>query len=174
MGGKYRFKLTLLGDGAVGKTSLFLRYIDNKFEENYIPTLGVNFLTKDLEVGGTPIRLIVWDIGGQSTWKAKLPLYLKGSDGAIIIFDLTRPASFLNLSDWIERIHTIVSPDTPFIVVGNKNDLKNIRKVKEKDVKNFLKKQPYNMYYESSAKTGENIDPFFEKIASEVLKRKFQ
>ena len=172
---KFRFKIVLIGDGAVGKTSLILKYINNTFTENYIPTLGVNFMTRDLELEGTEgARLIIWDIGGQATWKAKLPLYLKGSDGAIIIFDLTRPASFLNLSDWIARIHTIISPETPFVVVGNKNDLKNLRKVKEKEVKKFLKKQPYNFYFESSAKTGENVDTFFEKIASEVLKQKIK
>ncbi len=172
---KFRFKLVLLGNEAVGKTSLILKYISNKFTENYIPTLGVNFTTKDIELEGTEgTRMIIWDIGGQATWKAKLPLYLKGADGAIIVFDLTRPQTFSDLTTWIERISTIVSPETPFLVVGNKSDLKKLRKIKEKQVKKFLKQHPYNIYYESSAKTGANVELFFKKIAGEVLKHKMQ
>ncbi|NVM53673.1 MAG: GTP-binding protein [Candidatus Helarchaeota archaeon] len=167
----FRFKIVLVGDEAVGKTSLILRYINNTFKDNYIPTLGVNFMTKDLQIKKTT-RLVIWDIGGQAEWKAKLSLYLKGADGAIITFDLTRPTTFTSLEDWISKLQAIISPNIPFIVVGNKNDLKDLRKVRAKDVKKFLKKQAYSIYFESSAKTGENVDTLFDRIAREIIKNK--
>ncbi len=173
MESRFRFKIVLVGEEAVGKTSLILRFINNSFTENYIPTLGVNFMTKDLNIE-TEIRLIIWDIGGQTSWKAKLPLYLKGADGAIIAFDLTRPNTFTALEDWITHVKTICGEHTPFVVVGNKSDLIDLRKIKEKQVKNFLKKQEYSDYFESSAKTGANIEIFFEKIARDIIKHKMK
>ncbi|NVM29539.1 MAG: GTP-binding protein [Candidatus Helarchaeota archaeon] len=167
----FRFKIVLVGDEAVGKTSLILRYINDSFKENYIPTLGVNFMTKDVNIG-QPVRLITWDIGGQATWKAKLPLYLKGADGAIIVFDLTRRKTFISIENWISKLQEVTGSKTPFLVVGNKSDLNDLRKIKEKDAKKFLKHQEYNIYFESSAKTGENVDTFFEKIAKVIIDHK--
>lgn len=160
----------MCGDEACGKTSLILRYIDNIFQENYIPTLGVNFMTKDLKEMQPQTRLIIWDIGGQATWKAKLNFYLAGTDGAIIVFDLTRPPTLLGVEDWIKKVQTITGPNTPFIVVGNKNDLKDLRKVSKKDVEKLLKTQEHSIYFESSAKTGENVNLFFQRIAKEIMK----
>ena len=171
MSSRYRFKVVLVGNEAVGKTSLILRFVNQTFAENYIPTLGVNFMTKDIELEGEgEIRLVIWDIGGQATWKAKLPLYLKGTDGAIVIFDLTRTATFVSLEDWISKVQAIAGANTPFIVVGNKCDLQDLLKVKDKEVKKFLKKQNYSTFFQSSAKTGVNVEEFFKSIALEVLK----
>ena len=169
---RYRFKVVLIGNEAVGKTSLILRYINNTFSENYIATLGVNFLTKDLISDGQDTRLVIWDIGGQETWKAKLPLYLKGADGPIIVFDLTRPLTFIAVEDWLIKLKSIAGETIPFILVGNKNDLADLRKVKDKDVKRFLKKHDYSLFYKSSAKTGENVEEFFVSITKEIVKSK--
>jgi Ras-related protein Rab-6A len=169
---RYRFKVVLIGNEAVGKTSLILRYINHTFSENYIATLGVNFLTKDLALDGEDTRLIIWDIGGQETWKAKLPLYLKGADGAIIVFDLTRPLTFIAVEDWLIKLKSIAGETIPFILVGNKNDLADLHKVKDKDVKRFLKKHDHSFFYKSSAKTGENVETFFATIANEIIKSK--
>ena len=171
MAQQYHFKIVMCGDEACGKTSLILRYIDNIFRDNYIPTLGVNFMTKDLEIE-PETRLIIWDIGGQASWKAKLNFYLAGTDGAIIVFDLTRPTTFLGVEEWMKKIQAIAGPNTPFVVVGNKNDLKDLRKVSKKEVEKFLQKQKYSIYFESSAKTGENVNTFFERIANEIIKLK--
>ncbi|MHA1650570.1 MAG: Rab family GTPase [Candidatus Helarchaeota archaeon] len=169
MGMRFRFKVVLVGDEAVGKTSLILRYIDNTFNENYTPTLGVNFLVKDLELYGTT-RLIIWDIGGQESWKAKLHIYLKGADGAILVFDLTRPTTFLSLEEWVQKVHDIAGKETPFIIVGNKNDLTDLCRVKDKEIKKFLKKQKHSTFFKSSAKTGENVEKFFEDIARKIIR----
>ncbi len=169
---KYRFKVVLLGDEAVGKTSLILRYINNSFTESYIPTLGVNFITKDLHLK-EGIRLIVWDIGGQEIWKAKLDFYLKGADGAIIVCDLTRPATLTSIEDlWIPKLLQIAGSNTPFVLAGNKCDLKDLWKIKDNDIKKFLKKQKSSSYFKTSAKTGENVEKFFESISEQILKSK--
>ncbi len=171
MAQQYHFKIVMCGDEACGKTSLILRYIDNIFRDNYIPTLGVNFMTKDLEIE-PETRLIIWDIGGQASWKAKLNFYLAGTDGAIIVFDLTRPTTFLGVEEWMKKIQAIAGPNTPIVVVGNKNDLKDLRKVSKKEVEKFLQKQKYSIYIESSAKTGENVNTLFERIAKGIVKLK--
>jgi small GTP-binding protein len=172
MAQQYHFKIVMCGDEACGKTSLILRYIDNVFRDNYIPTLGVNFMTKDLKTMQPETRLIIWDIGGQATWKTKLNFYLAGTDGAIIVFDLTRPNTFLGVEEWMKKIQAIAGPNTPFIVVGNKNDLKDLRKVSKKEVEKFLQKQKFSTYFESSAKTGENVNILFDRIAKEIIKVK--
>ncbi|MHA1264942.1 MAG: Rab family GTPase [Candidatus Helarchaeota archaeon] len=166
---QFRFKIVLVGEEAVGKTSLIIRYINNTFQENYIPTLGVNFMTKDI-ILDKAVRLIIWDIGGQSTWKAKLPLYLKGADGALIVFDLTRPATLLAVEDWIEKINSIAGTNTPFIVIGNKIDLVDHRRVKKQDVEKLLQPYNYNLFLESSAKTGQNVEIIFQMIAQQLIK----
>jgi len=167
---KFRFKVVLIGNEAVGKTSLILRYINNTFNESYIATLGVNFSTKDLLINGEDTRLIIWDIGGQEVWKAKLPLYLKGADGAIIVFDLTRPLTFISVEDWIIRLKNIAG-NVPFVVIGNKNDLTALHNVKDEDVEKLLKKQDYSHFYKASAKSGENVETFFEAIAKEIIQK---
>ena len=164
----YRFKTVVVGHEAVGKTSTILRYVENKFKENYIPTLGVNFVTKDLPNMKT--RLVIWDIGGQNMWKAKLNLFLKGADGAIILFDVTRPMTFASLDTWISKLHQICGPKIPFVVVGNKNDLAEQKKIFTENAEKLLQSQTYSIYFEASAKTGNSVNAFFERIATEMIK----
>ena len=163
----FRFKVVIVGEGGVGKTSLILRFVNDTFKDNYIPTLGVNFMMKDLP---NNTRLIIWDIGGQNVWKAKLPLYLKGADGAIIIFDLTRPHTFNAVDTWISKIKEIVQQNIPFIIVGNKSDLAKDRKISPEEVEKFLKHKKVSMYYESSARTGQNVNEFFEQMGQTLVK----
>ncbi|NVM30749.1 MAG: GTP-binding protein [Candidatus Helarchaeota archaeon] len=165
---EYRFKVVVVGEEAVGKTSLILRYVENTFEGDYIPTLGVNFVVKDLPDMST--RLVIWDIGGQNMWKAKLNLYLKGSDGAIIIFDVTRPVTFGTLDTWISKLQQQLDPQFPYVVVGNKTDLQDLRKVQEAHAHKFLKNKRHSIYFEASAKTGKNVEDLFRRIADELIK----
>lgn len=166
---EYRFKTVVLGDEAVGKTSTILRYVENKFKENYIPTLGVNFVIKDLPNVNT--RLVIWDIGGQNMWKAKLNLFLKGADGAIILFDVTRPMTFASLDMWITKLQQVCGRKIPFVVVGNKSDLTDQKKIFRANAEKFLTNRTFSIYFEASAKTGDSVNAFFERIANEMIKR---
>ncbi|MHA1298368.1 MAG: Rab family GTPase [Candidatus Helarchaeota archaeon] len=167
---KLSFKVAIAGDPGVGKTSLIIRYIENKFKENYIPTLGVEFLTKKLEVGQEkiPTSLIIWDIGGQKKWQTKLHLYLQGSDGAIIIYDITRKNTFNNLEKWIKNIKEYAG-DIPYLIVGNKNDLENERNVDLKEAEDFSKERDKAPVLETSAKTGDSVNIMFHKIAENII-----
>ena len=126
----YTLKLVIMGDEGVGKSSLIVRFVENKFSSEYISTIGVDFLVKEIRLGDTAkAKLVIWDIGGQEQWKAKLNLYLKGADGAVVICDLTRPASGKSVASWVDALKKHAG-EVPYIVVGNKVDLK--RKITKK------------------------------------------
>ncbi|MHA1385675.1 MAG: Rab family GTPase [Candidatus Helarchaeota archaeon] len=167
---KLSFKVCLIGNQGVGKTSLIVRYIENKFRENYIPTLGVDFLTKKITLGekNTPVNLTIWDIGGDTKWKDRLQFYLRGSDGAIIVYDITRKNTFKKLDFWIEALYKSTG-EIPFIVVGNKKDLEENRNVKLKEAEDYLKGKKSYALLESSAKTGETVNEMFLKIAKSII-----
>ncbi|NVM04649.1 MAG: GTP-binding protein [Candidatus Helarchaeota archaeon] len=171
---KLSFKLCIVGERAVGKTSLIIRYIENKFQENYIPTLGVDFLTKKIVVGKEskiPVNLIIWDIGGDDIWKDRLHLYLRGADGVLIIYDITRPQTFNQIDFWINKI-AINAGEIPYMVIGNKNDLKDLRKVTTDQAISKLKKRGNIELLETSAKTGKTVNEMFQKIAEKIIIQK--
>ncbi len=170
MGLRLSFKICTVGEPGVGKTSLIIRYIENKFKENYIPTLGVDFLTKKIKVGekNTDVTLIIWDIGGGAKWKDRINLYMKGADGVLIIYDITRRKSFNNLEYWINQV-TKYSGRVPYLIVGNKKDLDDLRKVTLEEAMNYLRSKDDAPIIETSAKTGETVDVMFHRIAEKII-----
>ncbi|NHI93180.1 MAG: GTP-binding protein [Candidatus Lokiarchaeota archaeon] len=163
----YTLKLVIMGDEGVGKSSLIVRFVENKFSAEYISTIGVDFLVKETKLeNNNKAKLVIWDIGGQEQWKAKLNLYLKGADGGVVICDLTRPASGKSVTSWVEALKKHAG-EVPYIVVGNKVDLK--RKISKKD---FNEIEKGHLHFESSAKTGEVVEQFFKEIASQMIQKK--
>jgi small GTP-binding protein len=166
---RFTFKLVLLGDMAVGKTSLVLRFINNTFSEKYITTIGADFLIKDLELLGAPVRLMIWDLGGQVQYEGVRSRYMQGSDGCILVFDVSRKGDVESyISQWLAEIHDFIG-DPPVIVVGNKIDL--APQVDLKKTAKFV--QDLNLYYiETSAKTGNAVESMFKVLTAEIIKRK--
>ncbi|MFX1357664.1 MAG: Rab family GTPase [Promethearchaeota archaeon] len=162
----YKFKITLFGAGGVGKTSLLIRYIKDYFNPDLKQTIGSNFLIKDVEIENKYIRLLLWDIGGQEAFQKLRTIYFKGSNGALGVFDVTSPQSLLKLPGWVSSIKKSVKKSIPMIILGNKIDLE--RQV-EKDEADDLAKRLNCEYLETSAKTGENVEVAFEKIAQACL-----
>ncbi|MFW9937594.1 MAG: Rab family GTPase [Candidatus Thorarchaeota archaeon] len=162
----YKFKITLFGAGGVGKTSLLIRYIKDYFNPDLKQTIGSNFLIKDVEIENKNIRLLLWDIGGQEAFQKLRTIYFKGSNGALGVFDVTSPQSLLKLPGWVSSIKKSVKKSIPMIILGNKIDLE--RQV-EKDEADDLAKRLNCEYLETSAKTGENVEVAFEKIAQACL-----
>ena len=111
--------------------------------------------------------MIIWDIGGDEKWKERLRFYLKGADGAIVVYDITRKNSFNNLSFWEEKIENNAG-QIPFIMVGNKMDLREDRKVQLEEALNYLKNKNCDLF-ETSAKTGETVNEIFKTIASKIV-----
>ncbi|MHA1264492.1 MAG: Rab family GTPase [Candidatus Helarchaeota archaeon] len=168
----YEYKIIVVGDPHVGKTSTILRFTDNAFRRTYIPTLGVNLSSKKIRYNSVHIKFILWDIAGQSKFQTMRRPFYKGADGLILVFDLTDQTSFQNVTSWYQDIkNTLQSAFPPGILLGNKNDLVADRQVSQKSIKNLAKKLGFN-YFETSALTGENIPEAFQEMAKLLYGKK--
>jgi len=145
---------------------LLIRYIKDYFNPDLKQTIGSNFLIKDVEIEDKNVRLLLWDIGGQEAFQKLRTIYFKGSNGALGVFDVTSPQSLLKLPGWVSSIKKSVKKSIPMIILGNKIDLE--RQV-EKEEADDLAKRLNCEYLETSAKTGENVEIAFEKIANACL-----
>ena len=166
----YLFKTIVIGDGTVGKTSLTMKFAHGTFRERYLMTVGVEFAIKVVEIEGKTVKFQIWDTGGQERFAHVRPLYYRGAFGGILCFDLTNRKTFESLSRWIEEAQKF-GGKFPFVLVGTKADLESQREISSEEIKEFLAK--YNMpYYETSAKTGLNIEEVFTRLGLEILKNK--
>jgi small GTP-binding protein len=163
---QYKFKITLFGPGGVGKTSLLLRYIKDYFSDDLKKTIGSNFLIKDVNIDGKNVRLLLWDIGGQPQFHKLRTIYFKGSNGALGVFDLSSSQTLLKIPGWISSIKKTVKRTIPMVLLGNKLDLE--RDVDLEEAEDTAKRLSCE-YLETSAKTGENVEQAFEKIARACL-----
>jgi small GTP-binding protein len=164
----YIVKICLLGEAAVGKTSLVYRFIENKFRDNYKSTLGVNLLKKDMaidEYGGVSCQ--IWDLGGQESFRSLRKLYLEGANGALVIFDTTKRKTFEKLDEWIQSFKESRG-EKPLLLIGNKIDLDDKRKVEDNEAKDYAKKNSMDIVL-TSAKTGENVENAFKSLVKTIL-----
>jgi small GTP-binding protein len=167
---KYIYKILLLGDPGVGKTSLLIRFIDNTFDPDYKSTIGVNFLTKLVRTpSGELIKFVIWDIAGQARSASYRHLYYRAAEGIILVYDVTSPQSFFSLSNWISDALTKTQPETVISVLGNKIDLE--RKVSKEEGYAFAKQIHSAVFSETSAKTGINVEKSFSVLAEFLIKR---
>ncbi|MFX1296503.1 MAG: Rab family GTPase [Promethearchaeota archaeon] len=162
---KYTFKVSVVGDKAVGKTSLIDRFVNKKFENDYIATMGVSITLKNLLVDGITVQLMLWDIGGSEKWDRLRGMFYRGSNGIIIVYDVTRPATFLNVTHFLQDLEESVQEKIPFILIGNKIDLIDLRKIQLENANELMKASNAIASYETSAKTGENVESSFQLIA---------
>lgn len=167
---EYSFKIIIVGDPEVGKTSITLRFTNKAFLRTYIPTLGVNITDKNIRVDHSIIKVIIWDIAGQSKFQTTRKNFYRGAEGIILVFDLTWQKSFDNLSNWYQDVIKTLNIQKNFVgfIIGNKNDLKNERKVKREDAETLANKLNLR-YIETSALTGENIMFIFHKMGEILL-----
>ncbi len=163
---QFKFKITLFGPGGVGKTSLLLRYIKEYFSDDLKKTIGSNFLIKDVALEGKTVRLLLWDIGGQPQFHKLRTIYFKGSNAALGVFDLSSNQSLLKIPGWISSIKKTVKKTIPMILLGNKVDLE--REVDKSEAEDLAKRLNCD-YLETSAKTGQNVELAFEKIAKACI-----
>ena len=162
-----RYKLILFGDEAVGKTSLVQRYVNDKFDDNYISTLGYNVYEKRVLCGERVVSLMIYDIGGQEKFADIRKMYAQGADTALIVYDVTNKESFDNVKKWKNNLQRIAG-DIPFIIIGNKVDLEN-RQVDSILGENLYMELGAMDFFETSAKTSQNVELVFIRLASETL-----
>ena len=162
----YSFKIVNVGSSGVGKTSLIRRYTDNRFEETYIETLGVEFAVKRIQLQEYNVELKLFDTAGEERFGPLRPYYYRGAHGVIVIFDTTRRSTFDRVAEWINQVY-INCGTIPCILVGNKIDLKN-RVVSTSEAEKHNKNKNLQ-YMESSAKTGDNVEHLFTNLSKQIL-----
>lgn len=160
-----KYKLVFLGDQGVGKTSIITRFMYDSFDKNYQATIGIDFLSKTMYLEDRTVRLQLWDTAGQERFRSLIPSYIRDSSVAVVVYDITNRASFLNTSKWIEDVRNERGNDVIIILVGNKTDLSEKRQVSVEEGEDRSGKEGI-MFIESSAKAGFNIKALFRKLAT--------
>jgi len=167
------FKIVVLGESGVGKTSLLLRYVENKFTIATKSTIGSDFLSKENTVDGRPVNLQIWDTAGQERFQGLGTSFYRGADGVCFVFDVTRKKTFEELAAWKKAFLIQVGHEGnntfPMIVLANKVDLEN-REVTKKEVQEYCVREDIQ-FYETSAKESINVDKAFEQVTRLILSR---
>ncbi len=167
------FKITVIGDGGVGKTSLIKKYTKGSFKKEYIKTLGAQFSKYDEKIEDSAVKLFFWDIAGQKEFSFMRPTFYKGSKAAIIVFSHAPnelETSFNHISDWHEDIKKYCG-NIPIVLFGNKIDLVNDGELNESKVKEIVDKRDFLGYYKTSAKTGNGVYKAFQAIIKDLYEK---
>ncbi len=161
---EHTFKLVIIGDPMVGKTSLITRFITKTFDHSYLQTIGTQLNCSEIVVGDVLIRLIIWDLAGQPRFESVRKLYFLGSDAVIVTFDLTRAETFENIAGWLQAFRQAVPDETPSILLGNKLDLASKRVISRAEAYQRHINLEFDNYFETSARSGENVGESFDQI----------
>ena len=169
------FKTLIIGDTNVGKSNLLLRYVKNDFSSEMKSTVGVEFGSKILKILGINVKVQIWDTAGQERYRSMTSSYFKGSKGVLIVYDITNYSSFESVDRWINEFRMKSEENSAIILVGNKNDIEEERKVTKEEGEEKAKK--YNLaFFETSAKDGKNVEEafkcLFEKVVENYIKKK--
>ncbi|MFX1478497.1 MAG: Rab family GTPase [Promethearchaeota archaeon] len=168
------YKVIVLGDAGVGKTTFIEKCAKPIFDSDNKMTIGVDFDVKSMDVDGRKIKLGVWDFGYEERFRFLVPTYVRGANGVIIMYDVTRYTSLAHIDDWLLFIRREIKTEQdafPIILVGNKADLQNDREVSGEDGINFAKSRGLQGFIECSAKTGENAEEIFDALTRLMMER---
>ena len=166
----YLFKLLLIGNSSVGKSCILLRFSDNIFNDNFLPTIGVDFKIRTFDLQSKTIKMQIWDTAGQERFKTITSSYYRGAHGVILVYDITDRQSFKDLENWLLETEKHASEDIVKILVGNKNDLESSRVVTYNEGKNYAINNGME-FIETSAKVNVNIEEAFFTIARKIKEK---
>jgi small GTP-binding protein len=169
------FKTLIIGDANVGKSNLLIRYVKNEYVPDMKSTVGVEFGSKILNIYDINVKVQIWDTAGQERYRSVTSSYYKGSKGVLIVYDITNYSSFESVDRWINEFRMKSDENSAIVLVGNKNDNEELRKVTIEEGEEKAKK--YNLgFFETSAKEGKNVDEafkcLFEKVVENYKKNK--
>lgn len=163
------YRLVLIGDSGVGKTAILLRYSDNMFNTSFITTIGIDFRIKTIEVNGKRVKLQIWDTAGQEQFHSVASSYYRNAHGIVLIYDITSAESFIHISKWANNVSTNAPTNVKQVLLGNKCDMEENKRVIEKDRGKTLAEELNMPFLETSAKTDINVDVAFELIAQLIM-----
>jgi Ras-related protein Rab-1A len=166
----YLFKVLIIGNSGVGKSCLLLRFAEDMFSDNYISTIGVDFKIRKLDLDGTAVKLQIWDTAGQERFRTITKSYYRGSNGVIIVYDITDRESFEQVQHWMCEVDAHASADVCRLLVGNKADLAEKRAVKTEEGA-ALTRQVGIPFIETSAKGSLNVEGVFGTMAAPMKKK---
>lgn len=164
------YKVLLLGDSSVGKTCFLLRYADDAFNENHISTIGLDYRLKMITLENDKIvKMQIWDTAGQDRFRAITKNYYKGAHGIILMYDVTNVTTFNNIKNWLTQIKENTTDKVKIVLVGNKVDEDNLRKVSTEEGKKLS--EDFNLqFYETSAKNNIRVEDTFTYLTREIYK----
>lgn len=166
---EYIFKILLIGDSGVGKSSIVYRFTDNTYSDNFIATIGVDFKIKTMTLPcGATVKLQIWDTAGQERFQAITSAYYRNAVGLIIVYDITSHDSFQNVERWLQQVKRYARKDPVIALVGNKNDLETKRTVTKSQARQLATKLGITDFTECSAKNGGLIDDTFQLLATRI------
>jgi small GTP-binding protein len=164
-----QFKVVLLGESAVGKSSLVLRFVKREFHEFQESTIGAAFLTQTLQIDDSTVKFEIWDTAGQERYHSLAPMYYRGAQAALVVYDITSKDSFLKAQNWVKELQRQANSNIVIALVGNKLDLANRRMVEYNEAKSFADENNL-LFMETSAKTAANVVEVFTAIAARLPK----
>lgn len=161
-----KYKLVFLGDQSVGKTSIITRFMYDNFDRHYQATIGIDFLSKTMYLEDRTVRLQLWDTAGQERFRSLIPSYIRDSSVAVVVYDVSNRASFLNTAKWVEDVRAERGNDVVICLVGNKTDLGNDKRQVSTEEGEERATKDGLMFMECSAKAGYNVKSLFRKLAT--------
>ena len=166
---EFLYKILLLGDSSVGKTCFLMRYTDNTFQEIHMSTIGLDYKLKNVQLDdGKMVKIQIWDTAGQDRFRSITKNYYKGAHGIILIYDVTSRKTFDNVKNWVAQIKEEVTDKVSIILVGNKTDDVDGRKVQTEEGQKMAKECGLS-FFETSAKSGQNIDSTFNELVKKTV-----
>jgi small GTP-binding protein len=163
------FKLVLLGDSAVGKSCLVVRFVRDEFFDFQEPTIGAAFLTQTVGIDDVTVKFEIWDTAGQERYRSLAPMYYRGAAAAIVVFDITKKDSFNGAKSWVKELQRRGDPNVVIALAGNKADMESKRKVQTEEAQQYAQENDI-IYLETSAKTALNVRNLFVEIAKKLPK----
>ncbi|KAG4937841.1 hypothetical protein AAZX31_16G001500 [Glycine max] len=165
----YLFKVVLIGDSGVGKSNLLSRFTRNEFCLESKSTIGVEFATRTLQVEGRTVKAQIWDTAGQERYRAITSAYYRGALGALLVYDVTKPTTFENVSRWLKELRDHADANIVIMLIGNKTDLKHLRAVATEDAQGYSEKEGLS-FIETSALEATNVEKAFQTILAEIYR----
>lgn len=170
---KKGFKLVLLGDASVGKSSILMRFLQNKFSEGIETTVGAAFSTKTIESKNRQVKFEIWDTAGQERFRSLAPMYYRGASGAVVVYDQTNPVTFDRAQEWVRQVmQTSTNPNIVIALAANKADMADKRQVDLEKAEAFAEREGL-LLLETSAMNGKNVQRLFEMIAEHLPEEPF-